>query len=96
MQKHLEREFDSDVRAYFVERETGKFLGESVEDFELKDDMKTDYVKIMHNASVPYECSNCGYSGNRYIPHRNKPTLEAPLHKKCPNTDCRMEVTRDT
>lgn len=89
-QKHLRKNFESDEinGGYYCDRETGEYLGTSVYDYD-PEEVESYFITV---TNVTWVCSSCNYEGKRYHPRRNRPTIEAELHRDCPRTDCHGTV----
>jgi hypothetical protein len=89
-EQHLSRNFDPEELngGYYCDRTTGEYLGTSVYDYE-PEEVESYYITVNN---VTWVCQSCGYEGNRYHPRRNRPTIESPLHRDCPKTDCPGQV----
>lgn len=74
---------------YYADGDTGEILGD-VEDLDADED-NPYYIKVV---DTEFQCPNCGYTGSRYHPRRDRPTFNAKMRKLCPNTSCRGELER--
>lgn len=85
---HLEKQVED---SYYADAQTGEFLGRAEDDIDFQEH-ESYFIEV---TQAEYQCDNCGYVGGRYHPLRKRPTIKAPLHKKCPNTSCRGTLGKE-
>jgi hypothetical protein len=71
---------------YAADMDTEAWDSEDWADFNGHPSENNHYVSTA--GTIVRRCNQCGYEGTDAHPHRNRPTLSAPVHYECPDAQC--------